>query len=135
MEVQGTHVSAERQTFSAAEFHQWLDQEGTPALISRDHGQYYAYCYEFGVAGMGPSEAEAIKDAERLLVRHLVVSYLQGCSYQAARKRPPARVRLKASYLELRRRFLRGIRPPLSRVGRLISVPTESPSHDLPLVH
>lgn len=105
----------------------WLDETSTRALISEDHGRYYAHCFEFGIAGSGATKDEAIEDATALLVRYLVVSYSEGRSYRETKKSPPVRIRLKSWYLAARTKLLWGIGPSLSRLGWLISVPTTNP--------
>jgi hypothetical protein len=115
----------ERRAFSEADFLGWLDETSTPALISTGHDQYYALCVEFGIAGSGATKDEAIEDAVNLLMRYLAVSYSEGRSYRDSKKAPPARVRLRSWYLLGRRKLLRGVRPKLSRLGWLISVPID----------
>jgi predicted RNase H-like HicB family nuclease len=135
MDAPNTPASAERQVFPEADFREWLDEEGTPALISTSRDQYYAYCVKFGIAGSGKTQDEAIQDATELLMRYLMVSFLEGRPYRASKKRPPLRIRLQTWFWELQQKFQR-ITPPLSHVGRLISVPTAASNYDAhPLVH
>jgi hypothetical protein len=128
MDAPHTPASAERRAFSEAGFHSWLGEEGTPALISESHDRYYAYCFKFDVAGTGETKEQAIDEVTRLLMRYLVVSYLDGCSYEDTKNTPPLDIRLRTSYLALRSK-LRGISAPLSRMGGLISVPTDAAGH------
>lgn len=109
---------------SSDEFLSWLEENSTTALVSEKHDRYYAYCFEFGIAGSGETEREAVEDAANLLVRYLVTNFSEGRSYRDAKKRPPAQIRLRSWYL-LARHKMRGVRP-LSRLGGLISVPTTS---------
>jgi predicted RNase H-like HicB family nuclease len=118
-----TPAIAERQALPEDKFLAWLDEDSTTALISRSHGQYYAHCVEFGIAGSGATKEEAVDDAVNLLMRYLVVSFSEGRPYQDSKKSPPARLRLRSWYLYVRTKLLRGIKP-LSRLGWLISVPT-----------
>jgi len=124
----GMHVpvAAKSKAFPEEEFLTWLDETSTPALISERHGQFYAYCFEFGIAGSGPTREAAIEDATGLLVRYLVVSFSEGRSYREAKKSPPAGVRFKSSLLLAWSKLTR-IGPSLSKLGRLISIPTTSP--------
>lgn len=115
--------SAEPQD-SKQKFLAWLDETSTRALISEDRGRFYAHCIEFGVAGSGATKEEAIEDATALLVRYLVVSYSEGRSYRETKKSPPVGIRLRSLYLVARTKLLHGIRPSLSRLDWLISVPT-----------
>jgi len=131
MDAPNTPASAERRAFSATAFHEWLEEDGTPALISVEHDRYYAYCFKFGVAGTGETEGQAVEDVTRLLMRYLEASFVQGCSYKDTKKRPPMTIRLRTWYLEVRTK-LRGIRAPLSRMGGLISVPTDAGHEPLP---
>lgn len=132
MDAPNTPASAERHAFSEAYFLEWLDEMSTPALISADHDRYYAFCVDFGIAGSGTTKDEAIKDATDLLVRYLVVSFSEGRPYRYSKKSPPMRIRLRSWYLKARTKFLRRIRPSLSRLGGLISVPTtDRDSHRL----
>lgn len=126
MDVRQASATAEPQV-SQQPFLAWLDETSTRALISEDHGRYYAHCFEFGIAGSGATKDEAIKDATDLLVRYLVVSFSEGRSYRETKKSPPVWIRLKSWYLVARTKLLRGIRPSLSRLGWLISVPTTNP--------
>jgi hypothetical protein len=132
MNAQQTPAAAERRAYAEADFQAWLEDDGTPALISIEHDRYYAYCFKFGVAGTGDSEAQAVEDVKRLLMRYLEASFAQGCSYKDIKKRTPVSIRLRTWYLEVRTK-VRGIRAPLSRMGGLISVPTDT-AHE-PLVH
>lgn len=135
MDAPNTPASAERPVFSDADFRKWLDEDGTPALISTSRDQYYAYCVKFGIAGSGKTQDEAIQDATELLMRYLMVSFLEGRSYRNTKKRPPLRIRFQTWFWELQQKF-QGITPPLSHVGRLISVPTAASNYDAhPLVH
>lgn len=127
MNVRESSVHSEQQAFSEQKFHSWLDEKTTPVLIFESHNQFYAYCVEFGVSGSGATKEAAKQDAVDLLMRYLLVSFSEGRSYQAAKKRPPARIRLQSWYLFVRRKFLRKIKP-LSRLGWLTSVPTTN--HD-----
>ena len=104
----------------------WLDETNTPALISQQREQFYAYCFEFGIAGSGSTREAAIEDATGLLVRYLLVSFSEGRSYKEAKKSPPLRIRFK-SWLLLAWGKLTSIGPSLSKLGRLISIPTTSP--------
>jgi hypothetical protein len=124
MNARRTSVNAERRPFSQANFLAWLDEESTKALISEDHGQYYAYCVEFGISSYGRSKEEAVDKAVDLMMRYLVLSYCEGRSYREAKKAPPLGVRLRSRYLLVREKFLRGIKPPFSNLGGLILVPT-----------
>lgn len=108
------------------EFLAWLGEDSTVALISEDHKRCYAYCFEFGIAGSGATKDEAVEDVGKLLMRYLVVSFSEGRSYRDSKKTPPKRIRLRSWYLVAQAKLLRGIEP-LSRLGRLISVPTNSP--------
>lgn len=135
MDAPDTPASAERPVFSEADFREWLDEEGTPALISTSRDQYYAYCVKFGIAGSGKTKDEAIQDATELLMRYLVVSFLEDRPYRDTKKSPPLGIRLQSWFWELRLK-LQGITPPLSHVERLISVPTAASNHDaFPLAH
>ena len=135
MDAPNTPASAERPAFPEADFREWLDEEGTPALISTSRDQYYAYCVKFGIAGSGKTKDEAIQDVTALLMRYLMVSFLEGRPYRDTKKRPPLGIRLQSWFWKLRLK-LQGIMPPLSHVGRLISVPTAASNHDAhPLVH
>jgi hypothetical protein len=118
-----TSASAERQAFPDDQFLAWLDEDRTTALISESHGQIYAYCVEFGIAGSGATKQEAVDDAVNLLMRYLILSFSEGRSYRESKKSPPVRLRVRSWYLFVRTRLLRGIKP-LSRLGGLISVPT-----------
>lgn len=124
MDARETPVVAAPSAFSEEEFLAWLGEDSTPALISEGHQQYHAYCFEFGIAGSGATKDEAIQDAVGLLVRYLLVSFSEGRPYQEAKKSPPAQIRLRSWYLVARTRLLRRLKPPLSRLGWLISVPT-----------
>jgi predicted RNase H-like HicB family nuclease len=133
MNVRASSVSAERQAFPEQEFLAWLDEETTTALISESHGQFYAYCVEFGISGSGPTKEEALQDAVSLLMRYLLVSFSEDRPYRDTKKPPPARIRLQSWYLFARRKTLRKIKP-LSRLGWLTSVPTTNhDSHRLAL--
>jgi hypothetical protein len=118
-----SQAKAERQAFPGDEFLAWLDEDSTTALISESHGQYYAYCVEFGIAGSGSTKEAAVDDAVNLLMRYLAVSFSEGRPYRDSKKSPPVRLRLRSWYLLVRAKLLRGIKP-LSRLGWLISVPT-----------
>jgi predicted RNase H-like HicB family nuclease len=120
-------AAAELPAFPEEDFLTWLGEPSTPALISERHKQYYAYCFEFGIAGSGATRDEAIEDASDLLVRYLVVSFSEGRPYQETKKSPPLLVRLRSWYLVAQTKLLR-IKPSLSRLGGLISVPTTN--HD-----
>ena len=122
-------AQAERPALCEADFRDWLDETSTPALISKSHDRYYAYCVEFGVAGSGDTKDDAIGDATDLLIRYLAASFTEGRSYRKSKKRPPLGIRLRSWYLLARRRFLRRLKPSLSRLGWLISVPTTD--HDI----
>lgn len=124
MDARNTPAPAERVSFSEDNFLAWLGEMDTPALISTGHDRYYAFCVEFGIAGSGATKDEAIKDATHLLMRYLLVSFAEGRLYRDSKKAPPMRVRLQSWYLVARKRFLRRVRPPLSRLGWLVSVPT-----------
>jgi predicted RNase H-like HicB family nuclease len=114
------------------DFLDWLDEMSTPALISAEHDRYYAFCVEFGIAGSGKTKDEAISDATSLLMRYLAVSFSEGRSYRDSKKSPPWRIRIRSWYLFARTKFLRRLKPPLSRLGWLISVPTaERDTHRL----
>lgn len=106
------------------EFLAWLDETDTPALIAPRHERYYAYCMEFGIAGSGRTEEEAVQDAVDLLIRYLIASFSEGRAYRDSKKPPPVHIRLRWWYLTIRGRFLRRVKPSLSRLGGLISVPT-----------
>lgn len=124
----------ERPALSEADFLNWLDEKSTPALISASHNRYYAFCVEFGISGSGATRDEAARDAADLLMRYLAVSFSEGRSYQDSKKSPPKRVRLQSWYLLARTKLLRRLKPSLSRLGGLISVPTTD--HDAhPLAH
>lgn len=112
----------------------WLEETSTPALISERRGRYYAHCFEFGIAGSGATRDEAIDDASGLLVRYLAVSFSEGRSYRETKKSPPVRIRLQSWYLRASAKLLRQIRPSLSRLGGLISVPTTNRDTQ-PLAH
>lgn len=127
-------ASVGRPAFSEADFHEWLDEDGTPALISYSHDRYYAHCVKFGLVGSGSSKDEAVNEATNLLVRYLVVSFSEGRSYQDAQKPAPRRIRFWFRYLEARKK-VRGIKPSFSRVGALISVPTVASPDTQHLVH
>jgi hypothetical protein len=129
-----TPANAERKAFPEAEFLNWLDEDTTPALISEGHGQFYAYCVEFGVAGSGATEDEALADAINLLMSYLVISFSEGQTYRKAKKAPPAKVRFRRWYLLARKKSLGRIRPSLSRLGGLVSVPTTN-RNSQPLAH
>jgi predicted RNase H-like HicB family nuclease len=132
MDAPSTPASAERHTFSEADFLDWLDETSTPALISTSHDRYYAFCVEFGVAGTGATEDEAVRDATSLLMRYLTASFSEGRAYRDSKKSPPLRVRLRSWYLIVRTKFLRHVKPSLSRLGGLISVPmTDRDTHGL----
>lgn len=124
MNASNTPAPAERQAFPEDEFLAWLDEDSTTALISESHDRYYAYCFEFGIAGSGATRQEAVGDAVNLLMRYLVVSFSEGLPYRDAKKSPPKRIRLRSWYLVARTKLLRRIRPSISRLGGLISVPT-----------
>lgn len=124
MDARGTPAVADPQASPEEEFLSWLGETSTPALISESHERYYAYCFEFGIAGSGTTKDEAIQDAVGLLVRYLAVSFSEGRSYRETKKSPPARIRLRSWYLVARAKLLRRIKPSLSRLGWLISVPT-----------
>ncbi len=124
MNARQTPADAERPAFSEVDFLAWLDEERTSVLISEDHGQVYAFCVEFGIAGSGRTKDEAVQNAVDLMMGYLVLSYYEGRSYRDAKKRPPVNVRLRSWYLVVRTKLLRGIKPPLSRLGGLVSVPT-----------
>jgi hypothetical protein len=134
MNARNTPAPAERQAFPEDKFLAWLDEDSTTALISESHDRYYAYCFEFGIAGSGPTKEEAVEDAVSLLMRYLVVSFSEGRSYRGAKKSPPKRIRLRSWYLVVRAKLLRRIRPSLSRLGGLISVPTTNRDTQ-PLIH
>lgn len=129
MNVRETPVSARRETFPEDEFLAWLDEDSTTALISESHGRYYAYCFEFGIAGSGATKEEAVDDAVNLLMRYLVLSFSEGRPYRDSKKSPPRRVRLRSWYLAARTKLFRRIKPSLSRLGWLTSVPTTN--HDI----
>lgn len=124
MSVRETPVPEERQAFSEDEFLAWLDEDSTTALISESHDRSYAYCFEFGIAGSGATKEEAVDDAVNLLMRYLVLSFSEGRPYRDSKKSPPKRVRLRSWYLVARTKLLRRIKPSLSRLGGLTSVPT-----------
>jgi hypothetical protein len=134
MNARQTPATVERQAFSEDQFLAWLDETTTPALISESHDQFYAYCVEFGVAGSGATEDEALDDAINLLMSYLLVSFSEGRSYRKTKKAPPAKVRLRRWYLLARKRLLGRIRPSLSRLGGLVSVPTTN-RNSQPLAH
>jgi predicted RNase H-like HicB family nuclease len=129
MEASHAPVSAQRDAFSRADFLEWLDETNTPALVSFDHDRYYAFCVEFGVAGSGTSTDEAVRDATELLMKYLAVSFSEGRSYRESKKSPPKQIRLRSWYLVARTKLLRGVKPSLSRLGGLISVPMTD--HDI----
>ena len=132
MDASNTPANAERQAFPSAEFSAWLDEEYTTALVSEDHGQFYAYCVEFGIAGSGATKEEAVSKVVGLLMRYLVVSYSEGQSYADTKKTPSRGIRLRRSYLTVRTKLLGRVKPPLSRLGGLISVPmTDRDTHGL----
>lgn len=106
-----------------ADFLAWLDEMSTPAVISASHGQYYAFCVEFGISGSGATKDEAISDATELLMRYLAVSFSEGRLYRDSKKSPPARIRIRSWYLFARAKFSRRPKPPPSHSGWLISVP------------
>lgn len=120
---------AERPALSEADFRKWLDETSTSALISKRDKRYYAYCVEFGIAGSGRTKEEAIEDATSLLIRYLAASFIEGRSYRRSKKRPPLGIRLRSWYLLARRKVFRRVKPSLSRLGWLISVPTTD--HDI----
>jgi hypothetical protein len=124
MDASDTPGAAGRQAFSEADFLDWLDESSTSALISTNHDRFYAFCVDFGIAGSGTTKDEAIEDATNLLMRYLTVSYSEGRPYRESKKSPPARVRLRSWYLVARRKFSRRMKPSLSRLGWLVSVPT-----------
>ena len=124
MDARQTPADAERKAFSEADFLAWLDEDSTPALVSKDHDRFYAYCVEFGIAGSGRTKDEAVANAVNLMMRYLVLSFCEGRTYRDAKKPPPIRIRIRSWYLVVRTKLLRGIKPPLSRLGGLISVPT-----------
>lgn len=109
------------------EFLAWLGETSTPALISERHEQFYAYCFELGIAGSGSTREAAIEEATDLLVSYLAVSFSEGRSYEEAKKPPPLQVRVRSWVWVAWGKLLR-IGPSLSRLGRLISVPTTSPN-------
>lgn len=124
MSARETPVSAERQAFPEDEFLAWLDETSTPLLISESHDRFYAFCVEFGIAGSGATRQDAREDAIQLLMSYLVISFSEGRPYREAKKAPPKRVRLRSWYLVARTKLLRRMKPPLSRLGWLTSVPT-----------
>jgi hypothetical protein len=124
MNARRTSAEARRTAFSQIDFLAWLDEESTTALISEGHGLVYAYCVEFGIAGSGRNEDEAVKDAVNLMMRYLVLSYCEGRSYRDAKKPPPLSVRLRAWYLVVRAKLSSGLKLPLSHLGGLVLVPT-----------
>lgn len=124
MDACDTPVTAERTAFSEADFLDWLGEASTPALISTNHDHFYAFCVEFGIAGSGSTKDDAIEDAKNLLARYLLVSFSEGRPYRDTKKSPPKRIRLQSWYLIVRSKIFRRIRPSLSRLGWLISVPT-----------
>lgn len=124
MSARDTSAAVAQEVFPEEEFRAWLDEDSTKALISKEHGQFYAYCFEFGIAGSGATKEEAVDDAVRLLMHYLVVSFSEGRPYQDAKKPPPKRIRLRSWYLFARAKLLRRLRPSLSRLGWLTSVPT-----------
>lgn len=112
---------------SKEEFLEWVGEASTPALISERHEQFYAYCFEFGIAGSGPTREAAVEEATDLLVSYLAVSFSEGRSYGEAKKPPPFQIRVRSWVWVAWGKLLR-IGPSLSRLGRLISVPTTSPN-------
>jgi hypothetical protein len=134
MDAPHTPAAAERGAFPEAAFLDWLQEPGTPAIISKEHGRYYAYCYRFGLAGTGRSQQEAVRDAQQLLTRYLIGAFSEGCPYKRAKKAPPVSVRAQITYLRVRTVFLKSIKP-LSRVGQLVSVPTASRNEAHPIAH
>lgn len=124
MDAPNTPAYAERPVLSEKDFLDWLDEMSTPALISISHDRYYAFCVEFGISGSGATKDEAIDDATGLLMRYLAVSCSEGRSYRDSKKSPPKGIRLRSWYLLARTKFLRRLKPSLSRLGWLISVPT-----------
>ena len=124
MDARNTPATAERVPFSEADFLKWLGEERTPALISTNHERYYAFCVEFGIAGSGATEDEAVRDATDLLMKYLLVSFAEGRPYRESKKSPPTQIRVRSWYLVVRKRFLGRLKPSLSRLGGLISVPT-----------
>jgi hypothetical protein len=124
MDAPNLPAHAERSVLSEAAFLNWLDEMSTPALISMSHDRYYAFCVEFGISGSGATKDEAISDARGLLMGYLAVSFSEGRSYRDSKKSPPKRIRLQSWYLLARTKFLRQLKPSLSGLGWLISVPT-----------
>ena len=124
MDASSSPAATERNVFSESDFLDWLGETSTPALISTSHGRYYAFCVEFGIAGSGSTEDAAVGEATSLLMRYLVASFSEGRSYRDSKKSPPRWIRLRSWYLIARTRLSRRVKPPLSRIGGLISVPT-----------
>lgn len=125
--VPKTSVGSQQTGAREKEFLNWLEEDSTTALVSESHGQYYAFCVEFGIAGSGASKDEAVDEAVKLLMSYLVFSFSEGRPYRETKKSPPILLRLRSWYLFIRARLLRRIKP-LSRLGWLITVPTTS--HD-----
>jgi hypothetical protein len=125
MSTREVPAATETRAFPEEKFLAWLDESSTPAFVSVHRKQYYAYCFEFGIAGCGSTREEAIQDATVLLVKYLIVCFSEGRRYEDAKKSPPMRIRLKSRFLAMRAKLSR-IGPSLSRLDWPISVPTTS---------
>jgi hypothetical protein len=75
-------------------FDAWLVSPVIRVSVSSRHGQWYASADDFGIAGVGDSEADAYRDVSGLVETYLLMCFRDGLSYgDAVRDRPASRER------------------------------------------
>jgi hypothetical protein len=69
-------------------FGAWLDSPIVHITIRHQHDQYYATADRFGVAGVGTTEAEALRDVAGLVEAYLRSYFNEGRAYGDAVRAP-----------------------------------------------
>lgn len=101
------------------EFTAWLDSPVARVTRHRAHGQWYVVAEDFGIAGVGATQADAYWDVAGLLDAYLRSCFADGLSYQEALRPRRAPQPWALVPIQLRRPLDR-IRGFLTRGGELV---------------
>jgi hypothetical protein len=88
-------------------FASWLGSPVIRVSLRRSHGQWYAVARDFGIAGVGRSQADAYRDVLRLVEAYLQAVFADGRPYTDAMRPMPNGRPLRAFITSVHRGLMR----------------------------
>jgi hypothetical protein len=126
--------TAERATSSDSEFAAWLGSPVVRVTLLRKHSQWYAEAIDFGMAGVGLTQAAAFRDLAGLVEAYLRSCFREGMDYEATFRPVPHEPVLKplslTSLVEFGARAVASVWPGRRSMLVLPSV-LHSPHHSI----